>query len=127
LLVLRDIKNYKEFKKIQLEKDHIKYVKFNPVNSNEYFVCWENDFKIYDIRTYNEIQSRPEFRNSIDIFNDSSQYLLAYSNKVNLYEKDLVREWNQFNDISHINMNPINHTDPEIIIIGTNSGDLYYA
>jgi hypothetical protein len=110
-----------------LEKDVIKYVKFNPVDSNQYFVCWENNFKIYDIRTHNEIESRQEFGNSFDILNDSSQYLLAYSNGLKLYGKELIKEWNQFDDLIHFNMNTVDFTDPDLIVIGNNSGDLYYA
>jgi hypothetical protein len=126
MLVLRDIKNYKECKKIQLDKGVIKYVKFNQLDNNQYYVCWDDNFKIYDIRTHKEIESRPEFSNSIDIFNDSCQYLLAFSDSLKLFEKELIRDW-QFEDLSHINMNILNYSNPELLLIGTNSGDLYYA
>jgi hypothetical protein len=127
VLVIRDIKNEKDYKKIQLEKSEMKYVKFNQINPNEYFVCTKEYFKIYDIRTNKEIENKEQFKNSFDIFNDSVNFLLAYDNYLRLYTDNLIREWNEFDTITHINMNIVNFTNPEIMILGNSNGDLYYA
>ena len=74
-----------------------------------------------------EIENRNEFKNSFDIFNDSVNFLLPYDNYLRLYSDNIIREWNEFETITHLNMNIVNFTNPEIMILGNSNGDLYYA
>lgn len=130
--ITRNVKNDKEVKKIKLPKKNYKFVKFNPLNELQYFISTEESFKIYDMRTNLEIDSVEEFADSIDIFNDSSQFLTVKPNELSLYtfnagKTEKQREWNTFGSISHLNMNSVNYDNPEVIILGNDNGDVYYS
>jgi hypothetical protein len=132
LLLIRNVNDVKDFKKINLMKKNYKYVKFNPLNDFQYFICSETDFKIYDIRNNLEMDSVDAFADSIDIFNDSKNFLIAKNEGLFLYtfcssKMESVKEWTEFDQISHANMNIINYSNPELILIGNEQGDVFYS
>lgn len=131
-VVIRSLKGEKEFKKIKIQPENFKYIKFNPLNDFQYFICTDSYFKIYDIRNNFEMDSVEQFANSIDIFNDSKNYLLVKQSEINLFhfnthKVEKLKEWNNFGTLSHANMNSVNYCDPEIILLGNENGDLFYS
>lgn len=128
--VMRNMKEGKDFKKVTLEKSNYKYVKFNPMNEYQYFICSEESFKIYDVRNNLEMDSVEQFANSDDIFNDSSTYLLVHKEGLKLYafsenKVEIVKDWNEMGEVTFCDMNSVNYTNPEIIVVGNENGDLY--
>jgi len=53
---------------------------------SQYLIGSEESFKVYDIRTNLEINNAIEFKNSIDIFNDSKKSLLIREESLELYK-----------------------------------------
>jgi hypothetical protein len=132
LLVIRDIKNEKQFKKLQLEKDCYKLVKLNHVNENQFYVVSENKFSIYDLRTYQSFEQVEEFKNCSEVFNDSESYLLMQDGHLNLYSyttntPTLLKDFDGISNLKHLNCNLQNYNNPDIIILGNNNGDLFYS
>jgi WD40 repeat protein len=130
--VIRNMKQEKEFKKIKLPKENYKFVKFNPLNESQYFIGSEESFKIFDIRTNLEINTIDEFKNSIEIFNDSSKCLLVREEGLELYsysgkEVQKEKEWVDFGMVTHLNMNTVNYSNPEVLVIGNETGDVYLS
>ena len=127
--ILRKIKEEKESSKIKLSRQNYKYLKFNPMNDFQYFIGSEESFKIYDIRTHLEIETIEEFKNSINIFNDSNNYMLIREDGLNLYNYsshkiEKVKEWINFSLVTHFNMSYIN---PDVLLVGNEGGDVYYS
>lgn len=127
LVVMRNLKNNKEFKKMSVEKDNYRYVKFNPLNEFQYFLCGEKSFKIFDVRSHFELDSINQFADSINIFGDSSGYLIGRKSGIELYNSqvELLKGIDTFGEITHINMRSVNYTRPDMIIIGNENGDLF--
>jgi hypothetical protein len=130
--VMRNLKTEKECKKIKLPKQEYKYVKFNSLNNFQYFVCSEESFKIYDVRNHLEMDSVVEFANSIDIFNDSKNFLLVKTEGLelhtfNLHKVEKLKDWMSFGKVSYANMNSVNYSNPDLIIVGNENGDLFYS
>lgn len=130
--VIRNIKSQNDYVKIKLPKQPFQFVKFNPMNENQYFISTDSSFKIYDVRTNIEMEAVSEFSNSIDIFNDSNTFLTVKQNNLSLYNfysanLDKLNEWNSFGLISHFNLNSLNFANPELLIVGNTNGDLFYS
>jgi WD40 repeat protein len=131
-IITRNVKNQKECIKNRITKEHFNYVKFNPLNDFQYFICTESYFKIYDLRNNIEIGSVREFSNSIDIVNDSKNYLLTFNQGLKLFSfknhtEELNREWNEFGNVSFCNMGFFNYTNPDVIVVGNENGDVFYS
>jgi WD40 repeat protein len=130
--VMRNIKQEKEHKKIKLPKENYKFVKFNPMNESQYFIGSEESFKVYDLRTNLEINNVEEFKNSIDFFNDSKKSLVVREEGLEVYTFSLhetlkEKEWLDFGAVTHFNINSINYSNPDIMILGNESGDVYLS
>lgn len=120
--IIRNIKGEKDHKKIKMPNVNFKYVKFNPINDYQFFVCSENFFKIYDIRNNLEMDSISIFANSVEVLNDSKNFLLASQEGLELYysnitKMDKIKEWKTFGQLCHANMNSQNYNDPDIIVL----------
>lgn len=127
LVVMRNMRDQKDFKKVKVQKDEFKYIKFNPLNDFQYFLCAENSFKIYDVRSHLELDDIAQFADSVNIFGDSSGYLLAKREGITIYNTqiEVQKQITSFGDITHANMKSINFSKPDIIVIGNENGDLF--
>jgi len=130
--VMRNLNNEKECNKVKLPHYNYKILKFNPIYPNQYFIGHENSLKIYDIRNNLEIDSIEEFGNALDVFNESNKFLIVKEEGLELYnyynlkiEKE--KEWKDFGCVSHVNLNTINLNNPDIILVGNESGDLFHS
>ena len=104
-------------------------MKFDILNENQYFIGGEDSVKIFDIRTNLEIESISEFSEALDIFNDSKSYLIVKEQGLSLYtnKNKKLKEWNEFGQISHMNMNIVNFQNPEVFLVGTVNGDVFIS
>lgn len=130
MLVLRDLRKENEFKKLKLSfKDKYKLVKFNELNDFQYFVSGDNSFKVFDIRSHIEIDSIEEFKGALEIFNDSSNFLIAKKEALFLYNNDLekLKEWNEFGNITSLNLKSANYLKPDVIVVGNSNGDVFVS
>lgn len=130
--VIRNIRNEKECNKIKLPQNHHKILKFNPINHYQYFVGDEESLKIFDLRNNLEIDSFPEFACAIDVFNDTKKFLVAKSEGLSLsslssLNLEKIKEWYEFGSVSHVNMNILNLNNPDAILVGNESGDLFHS
>jgi len=135
ILVTRNLIRDKE---VKIKKHGImkyNFVKFNEFNDNQYFVSSEKFFKIFDLRNHQEIESIPEFKNTAEMVNDSNSFLITEKNSIKLYfnkeinkdgEYALAKSW-KLNNISCIGMDNPRLKFPDIILLGTDVGDLYYS
>ena len=69
-------KEIMEITEFSHNSENINYVKFNPINKNQIFVCSDEAFKVFDIRKHEVVQEIDFFYNTLDIYSDSSKYLL---------------------------------------------------
>jgi hypothetical protein len=106
-------------------------IKLNHVNENQFYVSSESRFITYDLRTFQPLDEVEEFKGCIDIFNDSENYLVLtgelglYNYKAN--KPVLVNNFEGLSDLTHLNCNIQGFTNPDAIILGNSSGDLYYS
>jgi len=134
-LILRNLQKEKEFKKIKLNYDKYNFVQFNRMNDFQYFVSSQNSFRIFDIRTYYELENIEEFKNSSEIINDTKNFLLGYRDKsLSVYQTDLLKggyslhnNWKDILNVSCINMNTKYFDCPDLIALGNENGDLFYS
>ena len=70
--VLRKIHQKNNVKKYKLKKENYKFIGFNKVNDNQYFISSTESFRIFDMRTHLEINQVEELKGAFDIFNDSN-------------------------------------------------------
>lgn len=126
-LVIRSIKDEKEVRKLKVPKEEFRFIKFNPLNESQFFLCSENSFKVFDVRTNLELESIDQFANSIDLFSDTHKYLLVKDTGLGLYNSqiELENEWTNFGRISHASLKSINYGRPDMIIVGNEAGDLF--
>jgi len=133
-IVFRNINKNNEFTVKKLPKQVYNFVKFNQFNEYEYYVSGKDSFRIYDIRTFQEICEISQFRNSLDIYNDNCHnYLISKRDSVNYFSYDVnqqkfneIKNW-ELNDISCLSINNHSFRNPDIITIGCDKGDLYYS
>lgn len=130
--VMRNMKNDKECSKLKYPHHNYKIVKFNPLNEYQYFIGHEDSLKIYDVRNNLEMDSINEFVDAIEIFNDSKKFLVAKTEGLELSafnnnKLEIIKEWKNFGEVSHFNMNIINFNNPDTIIIGNEAGDLFHS
>ena len=132
--VFRNINRDNEVNIKKLPKQSFNFIKFNPFDEYEVFVSGKESFKVYDTRTFLELYEVPQFKNSLDIYNDNSNnYLISKKDSVNYYNYDTnykkfneVKNWD-LNDISCLSINNTSFKNPDIITIGCENGDLYYS
>ena len=133
-LVFRNINKDSEFTIKKLDKQTYNFVKFNQFNEFEYYISAKESFKIYDIRTFQEVYEIPQFKNCLDIFNDNcNNYLISKRDSVNYFTYEVnqkkfseIKNW-ELNDISCLSINNHSFKNPDIITIGCDNGDLYYS
>lgn len=126
---IRNIGNEKEFKKVKISKDNnYNFLKFNPVNKNQFFISSENEFKVYDIREGKEVDSINKFKNCIDISLDGFKYLVTFRDSVKLYEKNIFSEITilEYQDLTFSNICYYNDR-LDCLIAGNESGDFLFS
>lgn len=131
-VVARNLKSQNKCKKIKLPSEDYKLIKFNTVNDNQFFISSEQSFKVFDIRTYTEIRSCEMLSNSSHLLNDTNQFLIGKPSSLCLFEGgksdvSFIREWEEVGNTTMLNMNDKNFTDPEIIAIGNDKGDVFFS
>ena len=137
-----NIKNLKSMNSMTTSIDsEIKYTKFNHVNENEFFVCTEENFLIYDLRKLGVVKTIEYFYNTLDIFNDSHMCILSDRSSIQYYtqsdnfsnvslagsfqlESDMISCF-QVNEL--INYKFTNNYGTTCTAIGCESGDLYFS
>lgn len=106
-IVLKNVKDDDHIVRYKIEGEYgnaeIKYVKFNSVNENEYFICTEEGFKVFDIRTNKQIKENEFFYNTDYIVNDNSNYLVNYTTGIQHYTYSSSTE--EFNLLDNLTTN----------------------
>jgi hypothetical protein len=124
--VIRDIKNDKQLKKMQLGHANYKLVKLNHTNENQFYISSDDKFLIYDLRTFQQLDNIDEFKGCIDIFNDS-QIFLVNNGVLRLYKQTKLINDFGLSELTHLNCNIQGYNNPDSIIAGNSNGDLYYS
>lgn len=120
--VLRKINEKNNVKKIKLKHEYYKFIGFNKVNDNQYFISSSQSFRIFDIRTHHEVNKIEELKGAFDIFNDSNNFLKIHEGGLDLYDNlfKQIKHYGDFGTLTHFNSNY-----PEICIIGNENGDIF--
>lgn len=131
-IYIRNILNEKEFKKINVSKSNFNFIKFNPLNKNQFFLSSEEAFKIYDIKEGREIDSINAFVNCVDINLDSNKFLLTFPDSIKTYARNNYNFSNtekvvfEYDEICFSNVCFYNDKF-DYLIAGNNNGDLIYS
>lgn len=140
-LCMRNVKTNSLIHKTQLAPDQqVKYISYNPLNDNEYYICTEESFDVYDFRTHTISHQIDYFYNTESIYNDSTGFLvvdkcgvqqyissntqqnLSVKNKSNKFSSMLLSSAHS-NATSCRNFSFVNN----ILAIGCDNGDLYLS
>jgi len=145
VVVMRNMKQSEKMFSFKVKGEYgdtpeIKYVKFNPVNENEYFVCTEDSFRVYDVRSNGLVGEVEFFYNTMDIENDSLGYIVCSRNGVQLYLKDINKRIGLANSFSLddsvvstfqnnqlVNHKYTNNYESSINAVGCENGNLYFS
>ncbi len=130
--VIRNVKDEKECFKTKLNNHNFRLVKINPLNHYQYFISTKDTFKIYDFRNNLEVDSISELSDSFEVFNDSKQYLSIKGDSMELYKINTGvlgkhRDWKEFGEITHANINTTNYMSLDCIVLGNDTGDIFYS
>jgi hypothetical protein len=120
--VLRKINQKNNVKKIKLKKENYKYIGFNKVNDNQYFISSSENFRIFDIRTHLEIYQVEELKGAFDIFNDSNNFLKIHESGLDLFDNNF-KQFKHYGDLGFLTHFNANY--PEVCIIGNENGDIF--
>lgn len=127
---LRNITDEKDFKKIKIHKDNIyNFIKFNPLNENQFFVSSEKEFLIYDIKEGKELENIHILANCIDITMDSFRFIVTFKNYIKIFERnDLTTNkiLKEYQDLSFSNVSCYNEKF-DCMIVGNDNGDFLYS
>lgn len=94
-ICLRSLKSENEKIKFLLKDKNLKnlnsdlkYIKFSNTKENEFFICTEENFYIYDIRKFGLIEEIDYFYNSIDVSSFNNGYMMCDKSGLQVFNKN---------------------------------------
>lgn len=124
--VMRNFTIKNEIVKSSLGHNQYYYVKLNTNNIYQYYISSIDSFKVCELRTNKVIQTIDAFKQSYSIL-DQSNYLIGNNEGMFLYGNNLEKErhWD-YEKITHMNIKKCIQGS-NVIIVGNDLGDVYYA
>lgn len=132
-LILRVLNKGNELNKLFLENaNEDTFVKFDQSNNNQFFVGTEEKLDVYDARMNKIIVSYPKWNSVKGLANDSEKAMIFMKYKpLSLSKFDegdkVVKEWDNFGELTHLKMRTEKNNNNGIIILGNENGDVYYS